>query len=238
MMSNDSRPVPHQGATGTKRLAAGGQRVRKGDERYLPLYEAKLFHQYDHRFATFDDADDRALLSAATHHNIATNEKADPRAVVIPRGTGFQNEKSAKGLVGPTIIAKHCQDPGNNLRNDVLFTSQLARNLALRSIVQSYLTNAAVRASAWDTGGKRFRHYILDVSSCAGTNATAHRMNEPPSYRNTRILAVSNKAPLMAVLNPRMAPTPFMEDSRLHRMNVRCRCPLYRQSGMGNFERH
>ena len=24
-------------------------------ERYIPLYEAKLFHQYDHRFATFDD---------------------------------------------------------------------------------------------------------------------------------------------------------------------------------------
>ena len=23
--------------------------------RYVPLYEAKLFHQYDHRFATFDD---------------------------------------------------------------------------------------------------------------------------------------------------------------------------------------
>ena len=33
----------------------------RGDTRYLPLNEAKLFHQYDHRFATFDDADDRAL---------------------------------------------------------------------------------------------------------------------------------------------------------------------------------
>ena len=33
----------------------------KEDERYLPLYEAKLFHQYDHRFATFEDADERAL---------------------------------------------------------------------------------------------------------------------------------------------------------------------------------
>ena len=30
------------------------------DERYLPLYEAKLFHQYDHRFATFEGASERA----------------------------------------------------------------------------------------------------------------------------------------------------------------------------------
>ena len=29
----------------------------RGEERYLPLYEAKLFHQYDHRHATFDGAD-------------------------------------------------------------------------------------------------------------------------------------------------------------------------------------
>ena len=56
----------------------------KEDERYLPLYEAKLFHQYDHRFATFEDADERAL-SAGNAHNMSADEKADPGAVVIPR---------------------------------------------------------------------------------------------------------------------------------------------------------
>ena len=30
-------------------------------ECYLPLYEAKLFHQYDHRFATFHGVDEKAL---------------------------------------------------------------------------------------------------------------------------------------------------------------------------------
>ena len=34
-------------------LLRGNVFVRDG-ERYLPLYEAKLFHQYDHRFATFE----------------------------------------------------------------------------------------------------------------------------------------------------------------------------------------
>ena len=56
----------------------------KEDERYLPLYEAKLFHQYDHRFATFEDADERAL-SAGNAHDMTADEKADPDSVVIPR---------------------------------------------------------------------------------------------------------------------------------------------------------
>ena len=56
----------------------------KEDERYLPLYEAKLFHQYDHRFATFEDADERAL-SAGNAHNMSVDEKIDPNTVVIPR---------------------------------------------------------------------------------------------------------------------------------------------------------
>ena len=34
---------------------------KKGKDQYLPLYEAKLFHQFDHRFATFKDANEQAL---------------------------------------------------------------------------------------------------------------------------------------------------------------------------------
>ena len=56
----------------------------KEDERYLPLYEGKLFHQYDHRFATFRNADARAL-SSGNARNMEPGEKADHSAVVIPR---------------------------------------------------------------------------------------------------------------------------------------------------------
>ena len=56
----------------------------QGDERYLPLYEAKLFHQYDHRFATFDDADRRAL-TGGNARDLTGSEKADPEAAIIPR---------------------------------------------------------------------------------------------------------------------------------------------------------
>ena len=35
-----------------------GNIFERGGERYLPLYEAKLIHQYDHRFATFGGVSD------------------------------------------------------------------------------------------------------------------------------------------------------------------------------------
>ncbi len=55
-----------------------------GDKRYLPLYEAKLFHQYDHRFATFDDVPDQDIRNGNARP-MKVDEKSDPSAVAIPR---------------------------------------------------------------------------------------------------------------------------------------------------------
>ncbi len=56
----------------------------RGDERYLPLYEAKLFHHYDHRFATFDGVSDRNIRNG-TARPMTVTEKSDPATVAIPR---------------------------------------------------------------------------------------------------------------------------------------------------------
>ena len=56
----------------------------RGKKRYLPLYEAKLFHQYDHRFATFDGVSD-ADIKKGNARTMTSKEKTDPRKVVIPR---------------------------------------------------------------------------------------------------------------------------------------------------------
>ena len=56
----------------------------RNDQRYLPLYEAKLFYQYDHRFATFDGVDEKALRGGKARE-LTTIEKTDPEVVVIPR---------------------------------------------------------------------------------------------------------------------------------------------------------
>ncbi len=47
-----------------------------GEERYVPLYEAKMIHQFDHRWATYDGADSRDATLA---------EKADPGFEPTPR---------------------------------------------------------------------------------------------------------------------------------------------------------
>jgi len=45
-------------------------------QRYLPLYEAKMLHQFDHRWATYDGTDSR---------DMTIGEKADPACVALPR---------------------------------------------------------------------------------------------------------------------------------------------------------
>lgn len=48
----------------------------RGPERYVPLYEAKMIHQFDHRWATYDGTDSRDALKA---------EKRDPAFDSEPR---------------------------------------------------------------------------------------------------------------------------------------------------------
>jgi len=48
----------------------------RGEARYLPLYEAKMLHQFDHRWATYDGLETRDVTVA---------EKADPHCVALPR---------------------------------------------------------------------------------------------------------------------------------------------------------
>ena len=56
----------------------------RGEERYLPLYEAKLFHQYDHRFATFDGVSDQKIRNGNARP-MTVAEKSDSLSVTIPR---------------------------------------------------------------------------------------------------------------------------------------------------------
>lgn len=61
-----------------------GNVFSRGGERYLPLYEAKLFHQYDHRFATFEGVSSQDTRKGKAR-SMTSDEKADPRTVALPR---------------------------------------------------------------------------------------------------------------------------------------------------------
>ncbi|MEU9531662.1 DNA methyltransferase [Streptomyces sp. NPDC048213] len=83
-MSHDShlfRPSAANGETLESMLADGwrldGNVLVRGDERLLPLYEAKMLHHFDHRWATYTDEGEPRDLTLA--------EKRDPNAAALPR---------------------------------------------------------------------------------------------------------------------------------------------------------
>ena len=79
-----------------EQLAEAGWRLQgnvfaRGKERYLPLYEAKLFHQYDHRFATFEGVSTKDIRNGNARQMTA-QEKANPETVIVPRYWVPENE--------------------------------------------------------------------------------------------------------------------------------------------------
>lgn len=77
MMNTDS----HLFRTRSQLADAGwqlqGNLFAQGAERYLPLYEAKMVHHYDHRWATYIGDDETSNVSSA--------QKQDPHCTVLPR---------------------------------------------------------------------------------------------------------------------------------------------------------
>ena len=105
-----------------------GNIFAKGGNCYVPLYEAKLFHQYDHRFGTFEDVDERAL-AAGNARNMTAEEKADAANVIIPR-YWVPEEEVNKRLAGRG--AANISTPPRPYT--VLHPRQIGSQLALRDV--------------------------------------------------------------------------------------------------------
>ncbi|MET7850774.1 DNA methyltransferase [Streptomyces avermitilis] len=90
-MSNDShlfRPAAQNGETFDDLLRAGwvldGNVLVRGEERLLPLYEAKMLHHYDHRFSTYENATEKQL-NKGTLPRFTLEQHHDVSAVPLPR---------------------------------------------------------------------------------------------------------------------------------------------------------
>jgi hypothetical protein len=75
-MSNDSHLFRTREDLEAQGFHLVGNRFVRGEEVYLPLYEAKMFWHYDHRFATFEGKDTR---------DVEPGEKEDPTFLPLPR---------------------------------------------------------------------------------------------------------------------------------------------------------
>jgi hypothetical protein len=83
-MSNDShhfRTVVELEADGFR---LDGNVFSNPDDRYLPLYEAKMLHHFDHRFSTYEGASEKQLNVGILPQPTA-EQKRDPEFVVQPR---------------------------------------------------------------------------------------------------------------------------------------------------------
>ncbi len=75
-MSNDSGFFRTRTELEAEGWELQGNVFRRGEARYLPLYEAKMLHQFDHRWATYDGLETR---------DVTEGEKTDPHCVALPR---------------------------------------------------------------------------------------------------------------------------------------------------------
>lgn len=76
-----------------------GNLFTQGTERYLPLYEAKMVHHYDHRWATYIGDDETSDVSSA--------QKQDPHCTVLPRYWVPQSEVARTFERGYTAVYRN-----------------------------------------------------------------------------------------------------------------------------------
>ena len=148
----------------------------RGDRRHLPLYEAKLFHQYDHRFATFDGVDEESLRSGNAR-GVTPLEKVDPGAVVISR-YWVPEEEVEKRLdkreeVGPTFTDRQTDTPR---------ARRIGSQLALRNIARATDERTGMYSMIPAFGLSHSAATITIGSSPSGT-LLAQQTKERPSSR-------------------------------------------------------
>ena len=76
-----------------------------GQSRQLPLYEAKMIHQFDHRWATYVDTANGSTGDVETA-DVSDEQKADPEYTVRPRYWVDEREVLARIARVPTRVAR------------------------------------------------------------------------------------------------------------------------------------
>jgi hypothetical protein len=80
-MSSDSHLFHTREELEAEGFALLGNRFVRGKETYLPLYEAKMFHQFDHRYGSFAESDSRTNVQLK---KASVDEHANPEYVPEP----------------------------------------------------------------------------------------------------------------------------------------------------------
>jgi len=83
-MAEDSHLFESMGDLERREARLAGNCFKQGRETYLPLYEAKMLHHFDHRYATYEGAT-QANINEGSLPQPAEQQKRDPTFTVLPR---------------------------------------------------------------------------------------------------------------------------------------------------------
>lgn len=72
-MSSDSHLFRTRQQLEAEGFTLWGNKMKRGDEVWLPLYEAKMIWHYDHRFATFENAQNRNNFTSPLYHDLVNS---------------------------------------------------------------------------------------------------------------------------------------------------------------------
>jgi hypothetical protein len=96
-MANDSHLFRDREQLQREGWELRGNVFHRGEARYLPLYEAKMMHHFDHRWATY---------AGTRTREVSLREKQDPDFVVLPRYWVPEPEVTARSARAPRELGR------------------------------------------------------------------------------------------------------------------------------------
>ena len=177
-MSNDSGLFRTQEELIEEGWELHGNVFTRNGERYLPLYEAKLFHQYDHRFATFESVSAHARKNGNARA-MTPIEKADPEAVVMPRYWVPEKEVK-KRLVKPESAESTLLTDRQTDRQTYRHPGRIGSQLAVRKITRATDERTGILAMI-PIVGLSDSGTTVQVGSSSSETFQAQQISERPS---------------------------------------------------------
>ncbi|MCY4080258.1 MAG: N-6 DNA methylase [Caldilineaceae bacterium] len=172
-----------------------GNVFSRGGERYLPLYEAKLFHQYDHRFATFEGVSAEGIRKGNARP-MSSDDKRDPHAVALPRYWVPEDE-----VLNRLDKRKGALELTNQIRSDQIRRSPTSPSWVATGSQENHAGDRRTDGSLQYDFDRRFERFRNDYHPWL---AVFRDISSPTNQRTsifafTRETAMNHKAPLLKV---------------------------------------
>jgi hypothetical protein len=212
----------------------------RGQERYLPLYEPKLFHQFNHRYNTY------ASVPVESRFNVkafaySIEHPEDPNQVALPRYWVAEDEtlKALEGLVQPYLIGfRNIINVSTNRRTSVFSVLPL---VAANHAVQLILTTASSEQNAFLTGA--LDSFVFDYclrQKIGGSNLSFFIVKQVPAPVPDLYLHVpswSSGAPWSEWMTSRITELVYTAwDIRPFAQTLQCTSPPFRWDAERRFQ--